>query len=104
MPTGGNVPGAFNPNSSGDAVSTTDSSGVSGAGSTGGGVSVPVPRDSILSPTITDPKTGETVPNPYYNEKRGDGPNTEQPTESGEDEPTPTPTPPHPDPYKNQGL
>ena len=68
-------------------------------------MSVPVPRDSILSPTITDPKTGETVPNPYYNEKRGDGPNTEQPASSEEeDEPGPGPTPPHPDPYENQGL
>ena len=100
MPNAGTVPGSLNPASSGDAVSTTDPSGVSGAGSTGGGVSVPVPRDSILSPTIVDPKTGETVPNPYYNEKRGDGPNTAQPTEPEEDEPTP----PHPDPYRNQGL
>ena len=68
-------------------------------------MSVPVPRDSILSPTIVDPKTGETVPNPYYNEKRGDGPNTEHPASSEEeDEPGPGPTPPHPDPYENQGL
>ena len=100
MPNAGTVPGSLNPASSGDAVSTTDPSGVTGAGSTGGGVSVPVPRDSILSPMIVDPKTGETVPNPYYNEKRGDGPNTAQPTEPEEDEPTP----PHPDPYRNQGL
>jgi hypothetical protein len=52
-------------------------------------VNVPVPRDTILSPTIIDPKTGEEVPNPYYNKKRGDEPGGSTP---------------HPPPYSGQGF
>ncbi len=65
------VPGAVNPAASADAVQTVSDTGVTGAGADGA-VPVTIPRDAILNPTMVDPTTGEIVPNPYYNKKRGE--------------------------------
>jgi len=92
-PNGDTVPGAVNPSAS-TGNPAMDPSGISGTGSNGEGVPVPTPRETILSPTIVDPVTGEVVPNPYYNKKHGDG---------TPKEPEPTPTPPIP-PYLGQGI